>query len=294
MEACQLLQEAGKSMMTCIEQVRAETQALEDRFNTEALRKQRDADAARQRQVEEAARLQQEQFARVQEGLGAFQSFIGGVQALYQADAEAEQSRLARRLSAIDQEKQALQDRYNAANVTTLAEAKAYKLRATSIIQSENKIQTAQAAAQLKAQKAAKKFAVLQGAVATASAWAAAAKSGAFAAGAGPAAFFSGFSSVLSAGLGAVVQIKKACAAIGGGGEGGGVGGAASSGGSAPSSPPPQQQFVDQFDRQTEVQQMPAPVNITLFNSQLYSGEQVARMIESMKLHGYIVAANVA
>jgi hypothetical protein len=124
-----------------------------------------------------------------------------------------------------------LKTRLQSAQTMGRAEIGLYNKQVAGVNARNRSLDIAAAAAEAKACKRAKKFAVLQGAIAVAASYAAAVKAGAFAAGAGPIAFFAGAGSVLSAGLAAAAQIAKFdCNKIGStsgsiGGSGGGTGG---------------------------------------------------------------------
>jgi hypothetical protein len=102
-----------------------------------------------------------------------------------------------------------LKTRLQSAQTMGRAEVGLYNKQVAGVNARNRSLDIAAAAAEAKACKRAKRFAVLQGAVTVAASWAAAVKAGAFAAGAGPIAFFAGAGSVLSAGLAAAAQIAK-------------------------------------------------------------------------------------
>lgn len=159
---------------------------------------------------------------------------LGGLESLMAANESREMDRISRSKARNTTEIDILKSRLQNAKTLTQSEIGLYNKQVSSLNARNRSLDIAAAAAEAKACKRAKKFAVLQGAIAVAAAWSAAAKAGSFAAGAGPLAFFTGFGSVLAAGLGAAAQIAKFdCNKIGstsGGGGGGGLGG----GGTAP------------------------------------------------------------
>ena len=187
---------------------------------------------------EKAASCLSRAFVTKMEGLesvlGTAGNLLGGFESLMAANESREMERIARAKTRNTAELDILKSRLSNAKTVTQAEIALYNRQVAGVNARNKSLDIAAAAAEAKACKRAKKFAVLQGAIAVAAAWAAAAKAGSFAAGAGPIAFFTGFGSVLSAGLGAAAQIAKFdCNKIGStsGGAGGGGGGGLGSGG---------------------------------------------------------------
>lgn len=266
--ACEALENAGKETISCLDALRTE---IDKKLAADG--EQRDAGW--------------------EQMLGGVQSAIGGLSALYDAEEQIEEQRHDRKLSMIESEKRALESRFEQAGVLSTAEVKTFQQRAKSLIESEQKVSSAQEQAAQKARRQAKKMVVLQAAVATASAYAAAVNSMTTGAFAGPFAAVANYGAVLGTALTGVAQIKQACAAIGAGGGGGlpsgGAGGGAG-GGATPAADG--QRFVDNFTRENEPSEEPQPVSLTLFDSALYSAEAVERFIESLSLYGYGVSTN--
>lgn len=180
----------------------------------------------------------QQSMENVQTVLNTAGNLLGGFESLLAAGEAKEIDRISRAKARNATELDILKTRLDSSKNLTNSEIALYNRQVSSIKSRDRSLDIAAQAAEAKACKRAKKFAILQGAIAVASAWAAAAKAGSFAAGAGPVAFFAGFGSVLAAGLGAAAQIAKFdCNKIGStsgtGGSGGGATGGSNAGGAS-------------------------------------------------------------
>jgi hypothetical protein len=206
-----------------------------------------------------------ERMQNIQTISNAASQVLSGLDSLMQANEQREIDRLNRMRSRNAAELDILKTRLSDQQSLNRNEVALHNARASAIAGNNAKIDQLQARAEQQACKRAKKFAILQGALAVASAWAGAAKAGAAAAGGGPLAYFAAYAPVLSAGLAAAANIAKfSCNSVGSTSSGGG-GGAGSTGGTGANFQPTTRQGADLpsdlFGRRNQMQQV---INITL------------------------------
>lgn len=262
-EVCRALEMAGEETISCMEQVSNRIEELEKNRANQRL------------QVGSQA-------------LNNASSVASAFAAIADAEIEADNARLDSKLENLSKEKAALTDKVNSSTKLSQQEARVAQAKMQQIIDSENRIEAQREANVERSRKAAKKIAVLQGLVATASAYAAAVQAGANGAFAGPIGFFAQYGTVLAAGLSAVANIKSACAAIGGGGEGGGAvggGGASGGGGGAASGSGGGINNNSLLDRFEEREESKPALNLTIFESELYGPDALERLVRSLDLY---------
>lgn len=208
-------------------------------------------------------------------------SVVSGFDSIAQVEKDITIDRLSEQRTALDAEKDILQSRLANAQNINRQEVASYRHRLAGIAAAQAQLDQQQAAAERKAARSAKRAIVLQGIAAVAASYAAATK--AMVSQSNPISMGSAFASVLATGLGAVAQIKAACAKVKGGG-GGGIGGAGGGGGAsggggggnAPTINP--NQFPGQLP---DAQRGPRrSINVTLVGRGVYDADTVVELVE--------------
>jgi hypothetical protein len=216
-----------------------------------------------------------ERMQGIQEITGAASTVLSGLEDLMSANEQKEIDRLERLRGRNAAELDILKSRLANQQGLSRNEAAMHNMRAAAVAKNNAKIDQIQAAAEAKACKRAKKFAILQGALAVASAWAGAAKTLAevpFPANLGA------YASVLGAGLSAAANVAKFNCNTIPSTSGGGAGAAGGSGG--PTFNPTVRQGADlpsdSFGRRNQ-----RVTNITLQGDN-FSAEQVADLVQQI------------
>lgn len=222
-------------------------------------------------------RLRDKFVANVAAITGAVSAVANGFQQISDARAQIEQAEIAEKRTALEAEKDILSTKLENVKNMNAAEVQSYQARVKGITAAQNALDKQLVASERKQAKAAKRAVILQGIAAVAASWSAAAQ--ALTEGSSVVDRIANFAAVLSTGLGAVAQVKSACAKIKGGGAGGGIGGtsaggagATGSGGNGVSQLPQQLPNSGNTNKRN--------LNVTLVGRGVYDADTVQELIE--------------